>query len=158
MDTFWVAVGFLIFMGILWKAGVHTMILSALDARGEKVAAELNQAKRLREEAEKLLAEYAGKQKAAEAEAAQIIADAKALAAQLASDAKARLDEFVKRRTIQAEQKIAQAEASAAADVRAAASDLAARAAETMLRGDAGAQAAAGLLAAGIREVRAKLN
>ncbi len=158
MDTVWVGVGFFIFFGILGYFGVHRMILALLDARGEKVAAELNEAKRLRQEAEALLAQYAAKKTAAEQEAAQIIADAKAQAEQLAADAKARLADFVKRRTAQAEQKIAQAETQAAADVRAAAADLAVRAAETLLRGDAGQAAAAELIAAGVKELRAKLN
>ena len=158
MDTFWVAVGFFIFAGILWRFGVHKMLLGALDARGEKIAAELNEARRLREEAEKLMAEYAAKRAAAEKEAEQIVAEARAQAGQAAAEAKARLEDFVKRRTAQAEQKIAQAEVQAAADVRSAAGNLAIRAAETLLAGEPGKAAAGGLIAAGIKEVRSKLN
>ena len=66
MDTFWVGVALVIFLAILVKFGVPGAIVKALDARGEKVAQELAEARRLRQEAEKLLAEYDAKRKAAE--------------------------------------------------------------------------------------------
>ena len=77
MDTFWVAVALVIFLAILVKFGVPDAIVKALDARGEKVAQELAEARRLHQEAEKLLAEYEAKRKAAEAEA-ETIEDASA--------------------------------------------------------------------------------
>jgi F-type H+-transporting ATPase subunit b len=138
MDTFWVGVAFFIFIGILVKFGVHKKILGALDSRGELVAQELAEARRLRQDAERLLAEYEAKRLAAEAEA--------------------KLNDFVTRRTKSAEDKIAQAEIQAAADVRAAAAEAATRAAETILRAQMAGQAGDAAFATGLQEVKAKLN
>ena len=121
MDTFWVGVALVIFLAILVKFGVPGAIVKALDARGEKVAQELAEARRLRQEAEKLLAEYDAKRKAAEAEAAEIVSSANDEAKRLAAEAEAKLADFVARRTKAAEEKIAQAESQAEAEVRAAA-------------------------------------
>src|SRR5947209_12866820 len=94
----WVAIGFLIFVGILIYVGVPKMVTSALDDRAKRVQAELDEARRLKEEAQKLLAEYQGKQKQAETEAASIIEGAKAEAERVAAEAKAKMEEFVARR------------------------------------------------------------
>ena len=154
----WVAVGFLIFIGILGWQGVHKMLLSGLDSRGQKIAGELAEATRLRVEAEKLLKEFEAKRVAAEKDAETIVADAKAEADRIKAEAETRLADFVTRRTAQAEQKIAQAETQATADVRAAAADAAIRTAEAILRGSAGQASADGLVTSGIADVRAKLN
>ncbi len=87
MDTVWVGVAFVIFFAILAYFGVPKAIVAALDARGEKVAQELAEARRLRLEAEKLLAEYEAKRKAAETEAASIVAAANEEAKRLAAEA-----------------------------------------------------------------------
>jgi len=118
---FWVAVAFVIFVGVLIYYGVHTMITGVLDQRSARIRADLDEARRLKEEAAALLAEYRRKQQSAEREAAQIVAGAKAEADRLGVEAKTRMEEFVARRTKMAETKIAQAEAQALADVRAAA-------------------------------------
>ncbi|WP_298922733.1 ATP F0F1 synthase subunit B, partial [uncultured Bosea sp.] len=118
MDTFWVGVALVIFLAILVKFGVPGMIVKGLDARGERVAQELAEARRLRQEAEKLLAEYDSKRKAAEAEAAEIVSSANDEAKRLAAEAEAKLADFVARRTKAAEEKIAQAESQAEAEVR----------------------------------------
>lgn len=158
MDTFWVGVALLIFLGILYRFGVHKSIIGALDARGEKVAQELAEARRLRHEAEKLLAEYDSKRKAAESEAASIIAAANDEAKRLGAEAEEKLNEFVARRTKSAEEKIALAESQAEAEVRTAAAEAATRAAELILRGQMGGKANEALFAAGLQEVKAKLN
>ncbi|AMJ58975.1 F0F1 ATP synthase subunit B family protein [Bosea sp. PAMC 26642] len=158
MDTFWVGVAFVIFMGILAKFGVHKKITGALDARGEMVARELAEARRLRQDAEKLLAEYEAKRKAAESEAASIIAAANEEAKRLAAEAETKLNEFVVRRTKSAEDKIAQAEIQAEAEVRAAAAEAATRAAETILRSQMGGKAGDAAFSAGLQEIKAKLN
>ena len=116
---FWVAVAFLIFVGILVYVGVPKMLLSALDDRARRVQAELDEARRLKEEAQKLLAEYKAKQRQADEEAVAIIEGAKAEAERIAAESKTKMEEFVARRTKMAETKIAQAEAQAIADVRA---------------------------------------
>jgi F-type H+-transporting ATPase subunit b len=155
---FWVAVAFFIFVGILIYAGVHRTVLQSLDQRQARIKGELEEARRLRVEAEQLLAEYQRKQHAAEEEAQEIIAGAQAEAERLAIEAKAKMDEFVARRTKMAETKIAQAEAQAVADVRAAAADAAVAAAEKILTNAAKGKVADDLLAKGIEDVRRKLN
>jgi F-type H+-transporting ATPase subunit b len=155
---FWVAVAFVIFVGILVYVGVPKMLVGALDDRAKRVQAELDEARRLKEEAERLLAEYQGKQKQAESEAASIIAGAKAEAERIAAEAKAKLEDFVARRTKMAETKIAQAEAQAVADVRAAAAEAAVTAAEKILTDTVKGKTADDLIARGIGDVKAKLN
>ena len=130
---FWVAVAFLIFVGILVYVGVPKMLLGALDDRAKRVQAELDEARRLKEEAQKLLAEYKAKQRQADEEAVAIIEGAKAEAERIAAESKTKMEEFVARRTKMAETKIAQAEAQAVADVRAAAAEAAVTAAEKIL-------------------------
>jgi F-type H+-transporting ATPase subunit b len=108
---FWVAVAFVIFVGVLIYFGIHNLITGALDQRTARIRADLDEARRLKDEAAALLAEYRRKQQTAEREAAQIVAGAKAEADRLAVEAKTRMEEFVARRTKMAETKIAQAEA-----------------------------------------------
>jgi F-type H+-transporting ATPase subunit b len=151
---FWVAASFFIFLGILGWLGVHKKLIAGIDARGAKIAAQLNEAERLRSEAAALLKTYEAKRAAAEKEAAEIVAAAKDEAARVEADAKVKLDDFVKRRTAQAELKISQAEAQATAEVRAAAVDLATKAAASILASGKGDDA----FAAGLAEVKAKLN
>ena len=137
MDAeFWVALGFIIFVVGLAYLGVHGKIGGALDDRARKVADELAQAKRLHEEAAAVLDTFKRKAAAAEAEAAAIVDQARREAEMMAEEAHARMEEFITRRTRQAEQKIAMAETQAAADVRAAAADSAVKAAEIVLRRD----------------------
>jgi F-type H+-transporting ATPase subunit b len=155
---FWVAVAFVIFLGVLGYVGVHRKVTEALDARAARIRAELDEARRLRDEAEKLLAAYQRKQGEAEQEATAIITEAKAEAERVAAEAKAKMEEFVARRTKLAETKIGQAEAQALADVRAAAADAAVAAAEKILTATAKGKVADNLIAQGIADVKAKLN
>ncbi|WP_406856619.1 ATP F0F1 synthase subunit B [Alsobacter sp. KACC 23698] len=154
---FWVAVAFFIFVGIVWKVGGFNALVSGLDKRGTMIRAELEDARILREEAQRVLADYQKKRQEAEAEAAEIVRTARVEAERLAADAQTKLADFVTRRTRMAEQKIAQAEAQATADVRAAAADAAVKASEEILRKDTVSSGDA-LLAKGLAEVRAKLN
>jgi F-type H+-transporting ATPase subunit b len=155
---FWVAVAFVIFVGVLVYVGVPKMLLNALDERGKRVQAELDEARRLKEEAQKLLAEYKAKQRRADEEAAAIIEGAKAEAERIAAESKTKMEEFVARRTKMAESKIAQAEAQAVADVRAAAAEAAVTAAEKILTESVKGKVADDLLARGISDVKTKLN
>jgi F-type H+-transporting ATPase subunit b len=155
---FWVAIGFFVFVGGLIWLGVHKKVTAALDHRTERIKADLDEARRLKDEAAQLLAEYQRKRSQAESEAEGIISGAKAEAERLAAEAKTRIEEFVARRTRMAEAKIAQAEAQATADVRAAAAEAAVAAAEKILRQDARGALAGELIARGIADVRKKLN
>ena len=154
----WVAIAFVILMALFAWLGVHRTVLTALDHRAARIKAELDEARRLKEEAAALLAEYQRKRHEAENEAADIVAGAKAEAERLAVEAKARMEEFVARRTKLAETKIAQAEAQATADVRSAAADAAVAAAEAILRRETKGERAGELIARGIDDVRKKLN
>lgn len=155
---FWVAVGFVILMGIFAYVGVHRTVLTALDHRSERIKSELDDARRLKQEAENLLREYMARRASAEREAQDIIAAAKVDAERIASEAKTKMEDFVARRTKTAENKIALAETQALADVRAAAANAAATAASTILSQTVKGQVADDLLAKGITEVREKLN
>jgi F-type H+-transporting ATPase subunit b len=130
----WVAVGLLVFVGVLLWAKAPAAALKALDARADKIKAQLDEALRLREEAEALLAQVKVQREASEKLAAEMIANAEADAARLREEAAARLEDQIKRRQQMAERKIATAEAQAAAEVKAAAADLAAQIAETVLQ------------------------
>ena len=155
---FWVAVAFFVFVAFLGYVGAHRMILASLDQRRDKIKSELDEARRLREEAEKLLAEYRRRQQDAESEAQTIISSAQAEAERIADEAHARMEELIARRTAIAQTKIAQAEAQALADVRAAAADAAVVAAEKILRQTAKGKVADDLIAKGIEDVKAKLH
>jgi F-type H+-transporting ATPase subunit b len=154
----WVAVCFVIFLGVLAYVGVHKKMLDALDHRSARIKVELDEARRLRDEAGKLLADYQKKQREAEREAEAIVADANAQAGRVAAEARVKMEEFVARRTKLAEAKIGQAEAQALADVRAAAADAAVTAAEKILRDTAKGKIADDLVAQGIADMKAKLN
>jgi F-type H+-transporting ATPase subunit b len=154
---FWVAVAFVLFIGVLGYFGVHKLVLSSVDQRRDKIKAELDEARRLKEEARALLAEYQRKQHEAEEEAAGIIAGAKAEAERMVIEANAKMEEFVARRTKMAETKIAQAEAQAVSDVRAAAADAAVAAAEKVLRESVKGDVADKLVTKGIEDLN-KLN
>jgi F-type H+-transporting ATPase subunit b len=155
---FWVAVGFVILMGVFAYVGVHRTVITALDHRSERIKAELDDARRLKQEAENLLGEYKTRRASAEREAQEIIAAAKVDAERIASEAKTKMEDFVARRTKTAESKIALAEAQAMADVRAAAADAAVTAASTILSQTVKGPVAEDLLSKGITEVREKLN
>jgi F-type H+-transporting ATPase subunit b len=155
---FWVAVSFVILMGVFAYVGVHKTVLTALDHRSARIKAELDDARRLKDEAAKVLADYKARRASAEREAEEIVTNARAEAERIAAEAKAKMEDFVTRRTKTAESKIALAEAQAVADVRAAAADAAIAAASTILSQSVKGEVADDLLAKGIAEVRQKLN
>ena len=143
LDTaFWVLIAFFIVIGIFWRAGVHKTIASGLDKRSQRIADEIDEARRLREEAQELLAQYQRRQREAEGEAQAIIEQAKRDAIRLGEEARAKLSEQVERRTKAAEDKISRAEAQAISEVRGQTVDLAVAAAQVIIkdRMDGGAQ------------------
>jgi F-type H+-transporting ATPase subunit b len=155
---FWVAVSFIIFVAVLGRFGVHKIMLKGIDDRRERIKAELDEARRLRSEAQTLLAQYQRKQAAAELEAQAILASARSEAERLTAEAAAKMDELIARRTKMAESKIAQAEAQALADVRTVASEAAVTAAEMILVRAAKGKVAEDILARSIAELRGRLN
>lgn len=156
--TFWAFVGLIGFFVILFFAGVHKTVGKALDDRAEKIRGELDEARRLREEAQELLASYERKHAEAAEEAEQIIKKARAEAEYLREQAQAEIAERIERRTALAEQRIAQAQAQAAKDVRGLAADLAVEAARTLLMDGLTKPQRTKLVKSGIADVKDRLN
>jgi F-type H+-transporting ATPase subunit b len=129
----WVGWGLIAFLGIVIFVGGFKKIAGALDEKSATIQADLDEAARLRAEAEALLAEIRGQREDAEKQAAGMLAAAEADAARMAVDAQAKLEETIARRAALAERKIASAEAQASAEVKAAAADLATQTAERLL-------------------------
>jgi F-type H+-transporting ATPase subunit b len=154
----WVAVAFVIMLAVFVYFGIHRTVLRALDHRRDRIKNELDDARKLKDEAAKLLADYRSRRESAVREAEEIISSAKAEAERIATEAKARMEEFVGRRTKMAETKIAQAEAQALADVRSAAADAAVAAASKILSDTVKGTSADALINQGINEVRQKLH
>jgi F-type H+-transporting ATPase subunit b len=154
-QTFFALVALVLFLGIVFYAGAHKKVGAALDERAKLISKELDDARQLRIDAEKLLADYKQKRLDAEKEAQDIVAQAKSAAAQYGEEARKKLGETIARRTKQAEQKIAQAEAEAAKDVRAAATDLAIAAATKLI---AEQKNGGKLIEASIAAVKSRLN
>jgi F-type H+-transporting ATPase subunit b len=154
----WVLLAFLIVMGIFARAGAHKMIISGLDKRAQTIADEINEARKIREEAQELLAAYQRRQREAEGEAAAIIEQAKKDAKRLTNEAREKINEQMARRVKAAEEKIARAEEQAISEVRGQTADLAIDAAREIIRErmDSGAQAA--FIEKSIAGLRNKLN
>ena len=155
---FWVGAAFMCFWGLLTYLRVPQNAVASLDSRRERISAEIEEARRLREEAQKTLANYERRTRSADEEAAEIVARAKRDSEAMAAEAKEKLAETMERRTKAATDRIAQAEAQAVADVRRAAAKAATEAAEILLRermeGGAGSQQ----IDAAIGTVRERLN
>jgi len=156
--TFFAFVGLILFFALVIYLKVPGMVTKSLDERADKIRDELAEAKRLREEAQHVLAEYQRKRKEAEAEAAGIVAAAEREAAMLTAEAKQKTEEFVARRNALSEQKIKQAETDAINAVRAAAVDLAVAAAETIIVKKADAAVQDDLIKSALGEVKARLQ
>ena len=155
---FWVGVGFVIVAGVFLYKRIPAMAAKSLDARAAAIAKELDEAKRLREEAEALLAQYREKALHADREAEAILTEARAEAERFAADARAALTQQVERRAKAAQEKIAQAEAQAIAEVRALAADAAVAAAEKLIAARLTEERAKALIQSAVREIPGKLN
>ncbi len=157
-NTFWSLMALMVFIGGVIYLRVPGQVTKSLDDRAEKIAAELEEARRLREEAQTLLASYQRKQREAESEADDIIDAAKAEAERLVDETRTELTEQLKRRSRIAEEKIAQAETQAVNEVRAIASEAAISAARTIIAGQIDAGKDAKLVDNAIGDMAGKLN
>lgn len=156
--AFWVAVCVaLFFLVLIWKGAFKTMGQS-LDARADQIQTELDEAKRIREEAQAMLASYHRKQKDAEEQAEDIIRQARSDAEAMAAKARKDLTERLERRAAMAEAKIANAEAQALAEVRAKAADIAVDVAKDMLKSKMTAAEKGKFVKAGISQMGNLLN
>lgn len=133
-SKFWVLVPVVLFLVLITYKGAFKAIGKSLDDRAAEISAELDEARRLREEAQALLASYHRKQKEAEAQAEEIVKQARTDAENMAVQARKDLTERLERRAAQAEAKIANAEAQAMSEVKAKAADMALDTAENYLR------------------------
>lgn len=156
--TLWVAVSFLGFIGLLLYFKVPSLAAKALDDRAEAISNELDEARRLREEAQALYAEYERRQRDAEKEAESIVTQAEAEAERLAAETKVKLDLMLERRTAQAEDKITRAETQAIDEVRLAATATAIKVAEKLIGESLTKTKAASLIDESIKELPSKLN
>jgi F-type H+-transporting ATPase subunit b len=156
--TLWVLVALILFLGLVAYLKVPGMAAKALDARAASIRKELDEAKRLRDEAQELLASFQRRQREAEAEAEAIIAQAHREAERFAAESRIKLTEHLERRAEIAERKIAQAEADAAAAVRAQAAELAAAAAERLLAEGLDSGAHGKLISAGTAELKSRFR
>ena len=154
----WVGLGFIIIIGIVLYQRVPAFVAASLDTRAAGIAKELDEARRLREEAAALLEQFRKKAAAAETEAASIITEAKEEAERFAVEARAQLKAQIERRAKQAQDKIAQAEAHAVAEIRAKAADAAVDAAERLIRARTDSGKAATLIANSLKDLPAKLG
>ncbi|HUJ02127.1 MAG TPA: ATP F0F1 synthase subunit B [Rhizomicrobium sp.] len=154
----WVGLGFIVIIGIFLYRRVPAFVVAALDARAAAISKELDEARRLREEAEAVLAEYARKAASVEKEAEAIIAAAKAEAERYGAEQRVALKSQIARRAEQAQAKIAQAESAAMAELRALAADAAVAAAEKLIQARLDEKRAASLIEQSIKELPGKLN
>jgi F-type H+-transporting ATPase subunit b len=155
---FWVLVSFLAFVALLVYYRVPAAVTKALDDRADGIRKELDEARRLREEAQALLSDYQRKAREAEKEAQSIIEQAKREAEALAADSRKALAESLDRRSKIAEEKIARAEAQALSEVRSTAVETALAAAHEILKTRASGQTAESLVSQSISDLRGKLN
>src|ERR1051326_5088231 len=125
---FWVLLAVVVFVAIVWKP-VRRFVVGTLDQRAMRIQGELEEARKLREEAEQLLADYQKKQREAATEAQAIVGHAREEAERIAAQAARDLQQSLERRQRLAEERIAQAESKALDEIRAAAGDVALEAA-----------------------------
>jgi F-type H+-transporting ATPase subunit b len=156
--TLWALIGLIIFLAICLYIKAPAMLAKSLDERAKRISDELDEAKRLRDEAKALLAEYQKKRKDAETEAADILTAAKREAELFVEDAKAKAEDYVARRTASAEQKIAQAERDAVNEVRSLAADIAVEAARRTIAAKVDAKTTASLFESSLQALKSKLN
>ena len=155
--TFFVGLAFVIFVAAVFRP-VSRMVAAALDGRAEKIQQELDEAVRLREEAQALLAGYERRQNEALQEAEDILAHAKEEAERQARQAGEALEELIKRREIQAVERIARAEEEAVSDVRNAAVELAIAATKKLISSELNDDRQQALIDEAIGELGDKLH
>jgi F-type H+-transporting ATPase subunit b len=156
--TFWVFLGLIVFVGILVYLKLPAKLVAGIDSRTAKIKAELEDARRLREEAQTLLSEYQRRRGEAEREAEAIVTQARREAEALTAEARTRIEDYVTRRTKAVELRIAQAETQAVAEVRGRAIDVATAAAAHILAEKAQGKVGEELVQRAVQAVRTNLN
>jgi F-type H+-transporting ATPase subunit b len=154
----WVLVSFALFVALLVYYKIPNKIVKALDDRADRIRSELAEARRLRDEAEAILADYQRKRNEAEREAEDIVATARKEAQFYAEEQRKALAETLARRVKLAEEKITRAEEQAIQDIRSRSVDVAITAAETLIANLLKGKSAESLVEKSVREISTKLN
>jgi len=155
--AFWVGLAFLLAVAVVFRPAAKA-ITETLDARAGKIRVQIEEARKLREDAQALLAEYQRKQRDAMSEAEKIITQARQDAARLKVEAERDLENTIARRQQQALDRIAQAEAQAVSDVRNTAVDVALAAAEKLIKTSLDGAKTSALADKAIAELPSRLN
>ena len=151
-------IAFTIFVALLLYLRVHKLITKALDDRSDRIREELDEVRRLREEAQATFAEFERQHREVQTQADEIVAHAKAEAEQAAEGAKADLAASIERRLKGAEEQIAMAEANAVREVRHRAVQVAIAAAAEVMASRLSADKADALVDDAIKSVGEKLH
>ena len=154
----WVAISFLLFAGLLLYFGVPGMIAKVLDARSSAIARELEEARKLRQEAEAILADYKRRTDNAQAEAEAILSQAEREATAYAKEARTAFDEMIARRLNLAEQKIKLEEEKARKEIRAQAAELAVAAAEQLIERKVSGKIAEDMITTSLDRIKKRLH
>ena len=154
---FWVLLAVVIFAIVVWKP-MRRAVVGTLDERAMRIQGELEEARKLRDEAERLLADYRQKEREAEADARAIIAHARDEAERIAAQSARDLEQSLERRQRLAEERIAQAEAKALDEIRAAAVDVAIAAARDVIVSELDERRGAAMLDAAIAALPQRLR
>jgi F-type H+-transporting ATPase subunit b len=154
---FWVAVAAVIFIAVVWKPA-RSALIGSLDSRAERIRNDLDEARRLRDEAEQLLAEYRRKASEAEADAHAIVAHATEEAERIAASAARDLEQALARRQRLAEERITQAESKAVDEIRAVTVDIAIAAAREVIAADVDEQRRMALIDTAIQALPQRLR
>ena len=131
-EAMWVALGFVLFIVLVWKKA-GAALAETLDTRSAKIKSELDEARKLHEEAKSELDSLKGLKRDAEKEANTILANAKAAANRIRETAAQKAVETVARREAQAAAKIQASEAALVNELRAQAATLAVDAARELV-------------------------
>ncbi len=154
---FWVAVAFVLVVALAFRPAAKA-VTETLDARAAKIRSQIEEARKLREDAQALLAEYQRKQRDAMLEAEKIISQARKEAIRFKADAEKDLENAIARRKQQAVERIAQSEAQAILQVRNTAIDLALAAAEKLIQSSLDPAKRQALADKAIAELPARMN
>ena len=157
-ESFFVALAFATVIAAFLYLKLPQRLLAALDAKSAEIANELDEARRLREEAEALLADYETRRKSAEQQAEEIVTEARETAQRLAEEARVAMQAQLERRTQQAASTIARAEEQLVGEVRAAITRLAVDAAAHLIQTGMSAQQANTLIEQNISELKDRLQ
>ncbi|MFC4350631.1 F0F1 ATP synthase subunit B [Fodinicurvata halophila] len=153
----WITISLILFLAIAAWKGLRPM-LAKLDARSERIRKEIEEAQALREEAQKMLADYKRRQRDALKEAEEIVEHAKTEAQRIRQNSEKELEETLQRREQMTMDKIRQAEADAIAEVRNQAVDVAIAAAGKMISENLDKDSKKALTEESIETVGKKLN